>query len=148
MSVDHWEALFDHTYLRWFDLNGQPSLCEIVNVQARVELTLPGGAKSRKPVITLKQVQGKIENARDDNGKELPSIKPLVLNVTNGSVIADICGDEPSAWKGKRIVLYLDKTKMWNAELRKIVESDCIRVRAPKAEKQSTTGETNEHANN
>lgn len=134
MAIDHWQALFDHNYLRWFDLNGQPALCEIVDVQARVELTLPGGAKSRKPVIRMKQVQGKIDNARDDNGKELPTIKPLVLNVTNGSVIADIHGCEPSSWKGKKIVLYQDKTKVWNAELRKMVEQPCIRIRAPKGD--------------
>ena len=132
MSVDHWQALFDHNYLRWFDLNGQPALCEIVEVQARVELTLPGGAKSRKPVVTLKQLQGKIQNARDENGKELETLKPLVLNSTNGCMIADIHGDKPSAWNGKRIVLYQSNTKMWNKELRKNVEVPCIRVRAEK----------------
>jgi hypothetical protein len=133
MSVDHWEALFDHKFLRWFDLNGQPSLCEIVEVQARVEMTLPGGAKSRKPVVTLKQIQGKIENARDEDGKELPTLKPLVLNSTNAGTIAGIHGDLPSAWSGKRLVLYQDKTTMWNKELRKKVELPCIRVRAEKA---------------
>lgn len=132
MAIDHWQALFDHNYLRWFDLNGQPALCEIVDVQARVELTLPGGAKSRKPVIKLKQIQGKIENARDEEGKPLPTIKPLVLNSTNGCAIADIHGDKPSAWCGKRIVLGLSKTRMWNADLKKMVEVDCIRIRAPK----------------
>lgn len=132
MPIDHWQALFDHNYLRWFDLNNEPALCEIVDVQARVELTLPGGAKSRKPVIKLKQVRGKIDNARDENGKELPSIKPLVLNSTNGCTIADIHGDKPSDWKGKRIVLYQANTKMWNAELKKMVDMPCIRIRAPK----------------
>jgi hypothetical protein len=132
MTIDHWQALFDHNYLRWFDLNGQPALCEIVDVQARVELTLPGGAKSRKPVVRLKQIQGKIENARDDEGKPLESIKPLVLNSTNGCAIAEIHGEKPSSWKGKRIVLCLAKTRMWNADLKKMVEVDCIRIRAPK----------------
>lgn len=134
MGVDHWQALFDHKYLRWFDLNGQPALCEIVDVQARVELTLPGGAKARKPVITLKQVQGKIENAKDDDGKELPHLKPLVLNATNGGVIASLCGDKPSAWKGKRIVLYQESITMWSKELRKKVETPGIRIRAPKGD--------------
>lgn len=131
-AIDHWQALFDHIYLRWFDLNGQPALCEIVDVQARVELTLPGGAKARKPVITLKQVQGKIANAHDENGKELDTLKPLVLNSTNGCMIADIHGDKPSLWKGKRIVLYQAATKMWNKDLRKNVEVPCIRIRAEK----------------
>lgn len=132
MTVDHYQALFDHNYLRWFDLNGQPALCEIVDVQARVELTLPGGAKSRKPVIHLKQVQGKIENARDADGKELSHIKPLVLNSTNACMIADIHGEKPSAWFGQQIVLYEAKTRMYQQELKKMVEVPCIRVRAPK----------------
>lgn len=132
--VDHWQALFDHTYLRWFDLNGQPALVEIVAVHPRVELTLPGGAKARKPVIDLKQVQGKIDNARDENGKELPTMKPLVLNATNGWSIAEICGKKPSGWIGKKIVLYQDMTKLYSKELRKMVETECIRIRAPKGD--------------
>lgn len=132
MSVDHWEALFDHKYLRWFDLNGQPALCEIVEVHPRVEMTLPGGAKTRKPVIELKQIQGKIENARDDDGKELPGIKPLVLNATNGTKIFGLYGDKPSGWKGKRIVLFEETITMWSKELRRKVERQSIRVRAPK----------------
>lgn len=134
MSVDHWQALFDHNYLRWFDLNGSPSLCEIVEVQARVEMTMPGGAKSRKPVVRLKQIQGKIESAKDEHGKDLPTIKPLVLNNTNGCSIAELHGDKPSGWVGKRIVLYQAVTRMWNGDLKKMVEQPCIRVRAPKGE--------------
>lgn len=132
MPVDHWQALFDHNYLRWFDLNQQPALVEIVDVQARVELTLPGGAKSRKPVVKLKQVQGKIDNAKDEHGKSLDTIKPLVLNHTNGQMIAELHGDQPTGWKGKRIVLYPTTTRMWSNELKKMVDQECIRVRAQK----------------
>src|SRR5690606_32331472 len=131
-QVDHWQALFDNKFLRWFDLNGQPSLCEIVEVQGRVELTLPGGAKSRRPVVHLKQLQGKIVNASDEDGKSLPTIKPLVLNATNGQSIADIYGEKPSAWVGKQIVLFEARTKMWSKETKRMVETQCIRVRAPK----------------
>lgn len=126
-TADHWQALFDNKYLRWFDLNGQPSLCEIVSVQARVELTLPGGAKARKPVVTLKQIQGHIENAKDDNGRDLPIIKPLVLNATNAGAIADMHGQKPSAWKGKQVVLFESTTKV------KGKDSQCIRIRPSKA---------------
>lgn len=131
MTVDHWQALFDHTYLRWFDLNGQPALCEIVDVQERVEMTLPGGAKTRKPVVRMKQIQGKAERARDADGKELPTLKPLVLNVTNGGKIAEICGVAPSGWPGKRIVLYPDTVQMWKNK--KKVDEPCIRIRAEKS---------------
>ena len=117
-AVDHWQALFDHTYLRWFDLNGQPALCEITEVHSRVEMVMRGGVKSRKPVVHLKQIQGKIDG-----------IKPLVLNVTNGETISDIYGEQPSKWVGKRIVLFQAET-----QLGKKKNEPCIRVRAPKGE--------------
>lgn len=131
-TIDHWQALFDHNYLRWFNLNGAASLVEIVAVEGLVEMTLPGGAKTRKPVVHLKQLQGKIENAVDDNGKTLPTIKPLVLNSTNAGTIAEIHGKKPSAWVGGKIVLYPSTTKMWSKESKKMVEMECIRIRAPK----------------
>ena len=131
-NIDHWQALFDNSYLRWFDLLGQPALVEIVGVQARVELTLPGGAKARKPVLALSRVQGKVQNDVDDEGKALPTIKPLVLNVTNAGEIAAICGDKPSGWVGQQIVLYETTTRMWDADTRAMVDAPCIRVRAPK----------------
>lgn len=128
-AKDHWQALFDHKYLRWFDLKNEPALCEIVNVEARVELTLPGGAKAKKPVIHLKLVKGKIENATDDNGKPLNTIKPLVLNTTNGSMIASIHGPKPSEWLGKQIVLYETNTRLWNSQTKKMEEVPCLRIR-------------------
>lgn len=128
-AKDHWQALFDHKYLRWFDLKNEPALCEIVSVEARVELTLPGGAKARKPVICLKLVQGKVENAKDDNGKTLDTLKPLVLNTTNGSTIASIHGPQPSQWPGKQIVLFETTTRLWNKETRKMEEVPCLRIR-------------------
>lgn len=134
MTADHYQALFDHKYLRWFDLGGQPALCEVIDIQARVEMTLPGGAKARKPVVSLKQVQGKIENATDDNGKPLKSIKPLVLNATNAISIADVYGDHPSAWIGKQIVLFETTTKLWDDKERKMKDAPCIRIRAPRVE--------------
>ena len=32
--------------------------------------------------------------------------KGLVLNVTNGNIIADVFGDETGSWKGEEIILY------------------------------------------
>lgn len=132
-AKDHWQALFDHKFLRWFDLKNEPALCEIVNVQARVELTMPGGAKSRKPVIHLRLVQGKVENAKDENGEMLKTLKPLVLNTTNGSTIASIHGPQPSQWIGKQIVLFETTTRLWNSQTRKMEEVPCIRIRKVKA---------------
>ena len=120
-ATDHYEALFNHNYLRWFHLQGQPSLCEITKVEKDVELTLKGGAKTKKPVVHLQQVKGNIEE-----------VKPLVLNVTNGNAIAQILGARPSKWTGGKIVLYPDTTKMFDADEKKMVEVGCIRIRAPK----------------
>lgn len=118
---DNWEALFDHNYLRWFSLNDAPALCEITKVEKGVELTMRGGKKTKKPVLHIKQVKGSIED-----------VKPLVLNVTNGNAIAEICGTKPSKWPGQKIVLFPSTTKMFDDELKKMVDVGCIRVRAPK----------------
>ena len=55
-------------------------------------------------------------------------IKPLVLNMTNGNLIAVITGSEEfDHWIGAQIVLYNDKTVMFAGKL-----TGGIRVRAPK----------------
>jgi hypothetical protein len=118
---DNWEALFDHNYLRWFNLNDQPSLVEITSVERGVELTMRGGIKTKKPVIGLKQLKGAIEE-----------IKPLVLNVTNGNAIALLHGPKPSEWVGKQIVLFPATTKMYDGETKKMLEVGCIRIRGKK----------------
>ena len=56
---DDFERLFDQNYLRWFHLQGEPALVEIVKID-RQELTLRGGAKKKSPVLTLKQIRGQI----------------------------------------------------------------------------------------
>lgn len=58
--------------------------------------------------------------------KEVP--KPLVLNMTNGLLIADIAGSEDfDHWIGKQIVLYNDETVMFAGK-----RTGGIRVRASK----------------
>ncbi|MCH8278332.1 MAG: hypothetical protein IIC12_05310 [Proteobacteria bacterium] len=54
--------------------------------------------------------------------------KPLVLNMTNGELIADIIGSgEFDEWIGKQVVLYNDKTVMFAGK-----RTGGIRVRASK----------------
>jgi hypothetical protein len=112
---DDFERLFDQNFLRWFHLQGEAALVEIVKVD-RQELTLRGGARKKSPVITLKQIRGKIDN-----------IKPLVMNRTNMDEISTFLGRKPSEWVGKQIVLFQDATKLKGQTV------PCIRVRAPKA---------------
>lgn len=128
----YWESLFDHNYLRWFHLNGSPSLCEIVQVHGLVEVTLPTGKTSRVPTVTLKQLQGEIEPAIGDDGKSLDTVKPLILNVTNGRSIREIHGEDSDQWVGGKIVLYQSLAKVFNKKLRKWEELKCIRIREPK----------------
>jgi hypothetical protein len=113
--VDDFERLFDQNYLRWFHLEGEPALVEIVSV-TREELTLRGGAVKKSPVIALKLIQGKIK-----------LIKPLVMNRTNMDSIVDFLGRRPSEWAGKQMVLFQDTTKLKGQTV------PCIRVRKPKS---------------
>jgi hypothetical protein len=55
--------------------------------------------------------------------------KPLVLNSTNGQIIAAITGSQESdGWAGKKIVLYFDPNVSFGGKL-----TGGIRCRAPKA---------------
>lgn len=117
-QIDHYEALFDKKYLRWFHLNGKPALVEITKIEKGVELTLRGGAKKVSPVIHFKQVQGGITN-----------MKPLVLNITNGDSIAAVTGESSTSnWIGKQVVLFIDETIVAGCKGKK----PCIRIRAKK----------------
>jgi hypothetical protein len=110
---DDFERLFDQNFLRWFHLQGKPALLEITKV-TREELTLPGGAKKKSPVIAVKQIQGSIE-----------SVKPLIGNKTNMVQLASFLGRKPSDWVGKQFVVFQDETKL------KGVAVPCIRIREP-----------------
>lgn len=51
--------------------------------------------------------------------------KGLVLNKTNGSVIASVYGDESDHWLGKSIVIFRSQV-MFSGKM-----TDCLRVRIP-----------------
>jgi|SaaInlV_165m_DNA_1040744.scaffolds.fasta_scaffold30387_3 hypothetical protein len=129
--LDDVDALFDRTYLRWYDLLEKPALIQILGTEAQVEMTLPGGAKTRKPLLHYECVKGEI--AKVPQAGNVPAhFKPLVLNATNGNSIAAIHGRKPSEWVGKEVVLFQDKVEMFDKTLRKKVVRDCIRIRAKK----------------
>lgn len=118
MPADHYTALLDSPFLRWFDLNGRPSLVEITSIRQE-EIAVSGGAKKRCPIMKFKQLQGSIE-----------TVKPLILNRTNLEALAAIHGPKPSKWIGQAIVLFPDWTEFRKERVR------CIRVRARKPEPQ------------
>lgn len=117
-ATDHWEALFNREYLRWFHLNNQSALVKITKVRKNVPLVLPGGKKTKAGVIEIEQLNGKIEE-----------VKPLVLNKTNAGEIAKIHGQRPSQWVGCEIVLVPTTTQLKGEEV------GCIRVRAKREQK-------------
>lgn len=60
--------------------------------------------------------------------------KPLVINSTNGQIIAQIAGSEEEierTWIGKQVVLYIDPNVSYGGKL-----IGGIRVRAPKSQKE------------
>lgn len=106
MTVDHYEALFDSKFLRWFDIVEKGDVTVEITKVRKEEVTLPGGAKKMAPIVTFKGAK-----------------KEFVLNRTNGDSIAGQCGQKPSQWIGKKITLYVTTT---NCKGRTV---NCIRVR-------------------
>lgn len=88
-----------------------------------------------KPVLaTMDKVEQR--ELDGDNGKEKKwvlsfkeeSVKPMVLNKTNGTIIADITGsEEMNDWGGKQIVIFNDPSIFFAGK-----RTGGIRVRAPK----------------
>lgn len=110
MTIDHWEAMFDSTYLRWFDLEGKEFTLTIESVKQE-ELTLRGGAKKKAPVVRFQKAK-----------------KPLVLNKTNAEKIAELLGTKQvSKWPGNAITLYQSTTNLGGKT------TECIRIKKAKA---------------
>jgi len=108
------ESLFDSNYLRYFHLPDSGLVVEIRRVDGRVEMQLPGKReKQYKPVLHYKVVAGEVENNL-----------PLVLNKTNGKLIAAIHGRDASKWIGKQVVLYKDTTRLGKENV------ECVRIRS------------------
>ncbi len=115
--TDNFESLFDSNYLRWFHLPETGLLIEIVRVDAKVEMQLPGSRdKQYKPVLHYKVVKG-----------ELEKVLPLVLNKTNARLIAAICGPSVSKWIGQQVVLFKSTARLGRDTV------DCVRVRGSKS---------------
>lgn len=106
MTVDHFEALFDATYLRWFDIADKGDVTVEITKVRREEVTLRGGAKKMVPIVTFKGAK-----------------KEFVLNRTNGESIAELHGPKPSNWIGKKVTLYVTTTNLKGKPV------NCIRVR-------------------
>lgn len=92
-------------------------------------------------VMTIKSVEeetiGQGANAEDKWVLYFKEVeKGLVLNKTNMTTIAKLCGDDTDDWPGKRITLYSTETLFEG----KTVECVRIKSKAPKAEKAAKNG--------
>ena len=73
------------------------------------------------------------DEIKGDDGKELKavlsfvgSLKPMILNKSNATSIADVYGEETSAWPGKTIEIYTDPSIMFQGK-----RVGGVRVRVP-----------------
>jgi hypothetical protein len=102
-------ALRESKYLKKEDLP-QPTLVTMGEIE-KVNLALEGQPPDVKYALYFQELE-----------------KPMVLNSTNGQLIAKIVGsDETDDWSGKQIVLYHDPNISFGGRL-----VGGIRVRAPK----------------
>lgn len=117
--MGHFLGMYDRDFLAHFDL--PPGRDVIVTISKVVggELTGTGGRKSKKPIIHFENKD-----------------KGLVCNKTNGKAIAGMYSPLTENWVGKRIALYVTKTRSPDGS----GDVDCIRVRPqiPAATKTTT----------
>ncbi len=99
--------MFPSKFLKAADLNGNAVKVIIERVELQ-DVVGQGKEQDYKPVLFFQ-------------GKQ----KGLVLNKTNGQVIAETYGEDTDDWKAKEVEVFPDKTPFQG----KIV--DCIRVRIP-----------------
>ena len=104
--MGNWRDSIPSKWLKASDLDGKPRL---VTIKKFTEEKLQGETFP-KPAVWFKEEE-----------------KALILNITNGKKIEQICGTgDPDGWTGKRIVIYPTETELRGETV------DCIRVRAPK----------------
>lgn len=102
-----YRSLYDKEYIGAWDLKEKDVVVTIMKVKGG-ELTGPGGKKSKKPVLYMRN-----------------STKGFAINATNGKAIAGMYGNHVEQWVGKRITLYKSMTRNPNGD----GEVECIRVR-------------------
>jgi hypothetical protein len=104
--MGNWRDSIPSKWLKASDLEGKPRL---VTIKKFTEEKLQGETFP-KPAVWFKEEE-----------------KALILNITNGKKIEQICGTgDPDKWPGKRIVIFPTETELRGETV------DCIRVRAPK----------------
>jgi hypothetical protein len=97
--------IFPSKYVKAAALNGRTVTLTIKSLAVE-DMLNHSNEKERKPVLYFER-----------------ATKGLVLNRTNGMIIAALYGDESDDWTGKRISIYPTRVKAFGTL------QDCIRVR-------------------
>jgi hypothetical protein len=104
-NYNHVDLLFPSQWLKSADFRGKTVTVVIDKIDPRHELKRQDGSAEKKPVMYLRG-----------------SWKPMVLNKTNGKIIAKLYGPEVTEWVGKPIQLRAEKVSSFGATV------DAIRV--------------------
>jgi hypothetical protein len=100
-----YRGMYDKDYIGHWDLEGKPVTVTIREVKAG-DLTQQGGRKSKRPLVFFEGAE-----------------KALVLNKTNGKIIAGLYGTKTEGWVGKKITMYPTITNFGSETV------ECIRVK-------------------
>lgn len=104
-KYNHVDLLFPSQWLKAADFRGKTVTVLIDRIDPRADLKRTDGSSEKKPVVYF----------RGD-------WKPMVLNRTNGRIIAKLYGPEVTAWIGKTIMLRSEKVSSFGQMV------DAIRV--------------------
>lgn len=113
-DIDHYEALIDKKFLRYFHLRGEDHTLEVEEIYRFQKIVMRGGVESRRTVIKFKGAD-----------------RPLIMNQTNLDSMAEILGPRPSQWIGGKVTLYESVVEYFDTEERRKVRRPCIRIKAP-----------------
>jgi hypothetical protein len=100
-----YRAMYDGKYVGSWDIAGKDTTVTIAKVEA-VEVIGAGDKHNKRPVLSFTGAQ-----------------KGLVLNKTNGKIVANMYGNNVEKWVGKKITLYATTCSAFGQTV------DCIRVR-------------------
>jgi len=110
----HWKNFIDKNYLGSHNLeDGEEMLLTITRFEGEEEVQSSDGKKSKKPVLYFKE-----------------DVPKMIMNITNGNIIANLYGNQPEKWIGKQIQLFSASIKAFGEQ------RDALRIRdfAPKIE--------------
>lgn len=120
-AVTDYRAYFDSKVLRVWHLTGAEKTFTIENV--KLLTTEMSGEKKKQPLVYFKGIK-----------------LPLALNKTNAATIAQLYGNAPRDWLGKRVTLYPTTTQFGRNTV------DCVRVKPEKPAAKSRSAKQESEA--